>query len=111
MNTKPIRSSRFFNTPHGAIPTLTIFVLPALDEGMTLSRAADTCRTTPASIPVVKIHAPVVLAAFSRPLRNTLASLGCRSKLVMPPYNFVNINLVKYLINIFHKIKKNNERE
>jgi hypothetical protein len=67
-NTNPMKSSRRFKTPQGAMPTLiTLALSDAFDVGMTLSKAAETCRTTPASIPDVKIQAPVVLAAFNRP--------------------------------------------
>lgn len=39
----------------------------------------------PVFVPPVKIHAPVVFAAFSRPLRKTFFSAGCSSKLERPP--------------------------
>ena len=76
-STCPRKSSRFLRSPHGAMPMLTIFDL-ALEVEIAPSSAADTCLTTPAFIPDVMIHAPVVRAAFNRPLRKTRASLGWR---------------------------------
>lgn len=55
--TSPIKSPRLFKTPQGAIPTVTIFARPTFEEGITVSRAAATCLTTPASIPEVNIQA------------------------------------------------------
>lgn len=42
-------------------------------------------RLSPVFIPLVIIHAPVVLAAFNKPDLNTLASLGCKLKFAIPP--------------------------
>ena len=86
----PISSSLFFRIPHGVIPIQTTLLLdeepaPKDQQAQTSwrtvpSQAAATCFTTPESTPLVKIQAPVVRAAFKRPLRKTLASLACRLK-------------------------------
>lgn len=39
----------------------------------------------PVFVPPVKIQAPVVLAAFNKPLRKTFFKLGCNSKFGRPP--------------------------
>ena len=59
---------------------LTIFVFDGVITG---SRAAETYFTTPSSSPDVIIQAFVDLAAFIKPFRKTLASLGSRLKLVV----------------------------
>lgn len=56
---------------------LTIFIL-AFEVVITGSSAAETCLTTPSSIPDVIIQAFVDLAALTMPLRKILASLGWR---------------------------------
>ena len=48
-------------------------------------RASPTCRFTPVFVPPVKIHAPVVFAAFKSPRLNDLLIRGCNSKLALPP--------------------------
>lgn len=42
-------------------------------------------KKSPVLVPPVKIQAPVVLAALSKPLRSTFLSLGCSSKFALPP--------------------------
>lgn len=54
-------------TPHGAIPTTTIFER-LFDRK---NNASPTCLTTPVLIPDVNIQAPAVFAALSRPRFNT----------------------------------------
>ena len=70
--------------PQGVIPIDT--TLPPLILGdFSDINASPTCRLTPVFVPPVKIHAPVVLAAFKRPRLSDLLILGCNSKLALPP--------------------------
>lgn len=55
------------------------------DEGLSASQDRPKHHITPVFVPPVKIHAPVVFAAFSKPLRKTFLSFGCNSKLALPP--------------------------
>ena len=60
-------------------------ILPLILGDFSDIRASPTCLLTPVLVPPVKIQAPVVLAAFKRPLRSDLLIRGCSSKLAFPP--------------------------
>lgn len=68
LTSRPIKSSRFFSKPHGAMPMVTILRF-ALKLPPSLNAAA-TCLTTPAFNPDVIIQAPVVFAAFNKPSKH-----------------------------------------
>ena len=78
----PFNCSRPWITPHGAMPTTTIFER-IFDR---IKSASPTCLTTPVLIPEVNIHAPAVFAAFSNPRLSTWRSRGCNSKFWIPPW-------------------------
>lgn len=47
-------------------------------------------RNVPVFVPPVNIHAPVVLAAFNKPLRKTFFKFGWSSKFDRPPCTVIN---------------------
>ena len=64
--------------------------LPLILGDFSDMRASPTCLLTPVLVPPVRIQAPVVFAAFKRPLRRDLLMRGWRSKLALPPVVVIN---------------------
>ena len=80
----PKSSFRLSTIPQGVIPIETTLPPLILGDFSDMS-ASPTCLLTPVLVPPVKIHAPVVFAAFKRPRLSDLLIRGCNSKLALPP--------------------------
>ena len=65
-------------------------VIPLIRGDFSDMSASPTCLLTPVLVPPVRIQAPVVFAAFKRPLRRDLLMRGWRSKLALPPVVVIN---------------------